>query len=272
MQIVRSAVKSLGLEPAVRPVYRAVRRSRYRLAGETCEVEVEGARAGFLIPTYNEWTDLNPVEERPVLARLVSDLRPDDVFYDIGANIGLYSCLVADAVSGPVFAFEPHPANADRLEENVELNGAEVTVFRCALADSTGSAELNVTLDEIGSAGHSLVSDPSEGLDRVTVETRRGDEFVTEQGLPRPTVLKIDVEGAESAVLDGLDSTLSDSRCRAVYCETHADRLASQGSSVTAVRDALASHGFAVSEHTVRQGKGETFLVGERSVSPSANG
>ena len=259
-----SLVKKLNLEPLANPTYRTLRRIPYKLAGETYTVEVENARGRFLIPTYKEWVDLHSLEERPILTDLISNLRQDDIFYDIGANIGLYSCLVADVVAGPVFAFEPHPGNADRLEKNIELNGANISILRYAIANSVGKAELNVTLKEIGSAGHSLVSDPSDSLDKISVEKKQGDDLIAEENLPQPTVLKIDVEGAESAVLEGMESTLSRTDCRLVYCETHANRLEMQGSSISAVHDKLKGHGFSVSKHTIRNGKGESFLIGKK--------
>ncbi|WP_206668672.1 FkbM family methyltransferase [Halorubrum depositum] len=235
------------------------------MAGDSYDVEIGRASARFGIPTRNEWTDFRTIEERPVLDHLVSNLRDDDVFYDVGANLGLYSCIAADVVTGPVVAFEPHPDNADRLEDNAALNGADVSTYRRALADSTGEAELALTLDKVGSAGHTLVSDWAAGDDRITVPKVRGDELIDREGLPRPTVLKIDVEGAERAVLDGLESTLSRPDCRSVYCETHAERLEKEGSSVADVRAALESHGFSLTEFSVREGKGESMLVGTKS-------
>jgi FkbM family methyltransferase len=261
MGIGRQLVKTIGPDSIITPLYRLERQLQYRLAGETYAVEVSGARAQFLTPTKNEWSDFVSIAERPILEDIVSNIRPDDVFYDIGANTGLYSCLMADMVEQPVVAFEPHPENAGRLKQNAELNGADVSLFECALADSAGEAELSIVLDEIGSAGHSLVSD--DGLDRITVPKVRGDDLIADEDLPSPTVLKIDVEGAEHQVLEGLESTLSRSDCRMVYCETHANRLQAQGVSVSDVRDVLVSHGFSVTEVTVRQGKGETFLVGK---------
>lgn len=265
MAFVRRLVRKVGLDPIILPWYRRHRRLEYRLAGETLTVKASGARARFLIPTMNEWSDLTAIEERPVLEDLVSNVQQDDVFYDIGANIGLYSCLVADVVDRPVFAFEPHPENAERLRENVELNGADVSLFECALADSTGEAPLSIVLDKVGSAGHSLVTD--DEFDTITVSKTRGDDLIADEDLPAPTVLKIDVEGAEFQVLQGLASTLSRADCRMVYCETHEDRLRAQGISVTDVRDELTSHGFTVTEYNVRQGKGETFLVGKTDAS-----
>ncbi|WP_128906184.1 FkbM family methyltransferase [Halorubrum amylolyticum] len=261
----RHFVESFGLKPVVLPLYRWWGGLQYRLAGETYGVEVGSASARFHIPTRNEWTDFRTVKERPILDHLVSNLRRDDVFYDVGANLGLYSCLVADVVTRPVIAFEPHPGNADRLEDNADLNGADISVFRRALAESTGEADLTIALDKVGSAGHTLVSDWSPDLESITVPKIRSDELIAQEDLPRPTVFKIDVEGAEQAVLDGLEATLSRPDCRLVYCETHADRLEKQGSSVADIRATLESHGFSVTETPIREGKGESMLIGAKS-------
>lgn len=258
----RYAVKRLGLESLVRPLYRALIRLQYQLADKTYEVEIAGARARFHIPTINEWTDFRTIEERPILEHLLSNLRQDDVFYDVGANLGLYSCLAADVVSEPVIAFEPHPNNADRLEENADLNGGGISIFRYALADSTGEADLTIALDKLGSAGHTLVSGAPQNHGSITVPKIRGDELIAREDLPPPTVLKMDVEGAEQAVLDGLETTLSHPDCRLVYCETHADRLETMGSSVAELRETLDSHGFSITEYPVREGRGESMLIG----------
>jgi len=261
VSISRRLVKKLIPGAIVDRLYRMEQDVRYRHAGRTYAVDASGAEARFLIPTRNEWTDLVAIDERPVIDDLLGNLRADDVFYDVGANIGLYSCLAADVTDRPVIAFEPHPDNAARLNENAELNGADVSLFRCALADSAGEAELDLALDEVGSAGHSLVTD--DGPDTITVPRTRGDDLIAAEGLPAPTVLKIDVEGAEHHALEGLSSTLSRPDCRLVYCETHAARLRAQGVSPSDVRAQLASHGFSVTERTVREGAGETFLVAE---------
>lgn len=261
----RLVVDRFNLGPVVRPFYRKWSHLQYRLTDDTYDVEIGGARARFHIPTKNEWTDLRAIEERPIIDHLVSNLRRDDVFYDVGANLGLYSCLAADVVTQPVIAFEPHPDNADRLEDNADLNGADISVLRRALSDSTGQADLTIVLDKVGSAGHTLVSGSAPGLDSITVPKIRGDELIAKEALPHPTVLKIDVEGAEQAVLDGLEAALSHPDCRLVYCETHANRLQNQGGSVADIRATLESHGFSVTDCPVREGRGESMLVGTKS-------
>lgn len=60
---------------------------------------------------------------------MLQTLESDDVFYDIGANVGTYTCFAGQVVDdGNVIAFEPHPANVDRLRENAEPNEIDVGV------------------------------------------------------------------------------------------------------------------------------------------------
>jgi FkbM family methyltransferase len=252
-----------GVKRLFGTLYSRYRDFSYRIAGETYAVTVGDVSTEFLIPTYNEFTDLWKIDERPVLADLLGELRPDDVFYDIGANIGLYACLASQVTDSPVIAFEPHPDNAERLRQNMQHNRADISLFEHALVDENGEAELSITLEKIGSAGHSLVT-TANTHETITISKRHGDEFIADNQLPTPTAIKIDVEGTEGAVLNGLSTTLDQPSCRLVYCEVHGDRLEANGHSVAGIRSQLEGHGFAVAERVIRDGKGDTFLIGKK--------
>ncbi|WP_436936372.1 FkbM family methyltransferase [Halovenus marina] len=276
IQTVDRLSTKLGIRPIAAWLYwrwrgiqkrlRDLRYKQYRLRRDTYRVTVGNAEAEFSVLTRQEYFDFLELKERPILDDFLSNLRADDVFYDLGANVGLYSCLAADIVTSPVVAFEPHPKNADRLEQNATLNESDISVYRCALAASEGTAELRLApgfdIERLGSAGHSLVDHEEEDTETITVETRPGDEFVESEQVPPPTVLKIDVEGAEMGVIEGLESTLSSPDCRLVYCEVHEERLQSQGHSVSDITDVLESHGFSVEERVV-DGY-QTFLRAEK--------
>ncbi|MHC3380552.1 FkbM family methyltransferase [Haloarcula sp. H-GB5] len=252
-----------GVKPLLNRCYNQYREVSYRLAGDTYVVTVDDVSTEFLIPTYNEFTDLWKIDERPVLADLLEELRPDDVFYDIGANIGLYACLASEVTDNPVIAFEPHPDNAERLRQNMQHNRADISLFEHAMVDEDGEAELSITLEKIGSAGHSLVTTATEH-ETITISKRHGDEFIADNQLPTPTAIKIDVEGTEGAVLNGLSATLDQPSCRLVYCEVHGNRLETNGHSVAGIRSRLEGHGFAVTKRVIRDGKGDTFLIGKK--------
>lgn len=251
-----------------RDVIRTIRCKQHELRSDTYRVAIGDARVDMSVLTKQEYYDFVRLPERPILEELLSELRPGDVFYDVGANLGLYSCLAADIIGPGVVAFEPHPKNADRLERNASLNDLEISVDRVALADSSGSTRMKLSpgfdLDRVGSAGHTLLTEyHGDEPESIAVTKKRGDELVAAGKIPPPTVLKIDTEGTEMDVLRGLDSTLARPECRLVYCELHEDRLDFQGLSVSDVHDFLESHGFSVEDRSI-EGY-QTFIRGRKT-------
>lgn len=127
---------------------------------------------------------------------------PDDVFWDIGAHRG-YATLLADSIigeRGEVHAFEPSTDNLWYLRAHLRWNAADrVTVHPTAVADVDGTADF-------GGEGSSVSHRLGGGSDTVRVRNVTG--LVEDTGLQAPTFLKIDVEGAESRVLDGARGTL----------------------------------------------------------------
>lgn len=146
------------------------------------------------------------------------------VFYDVGANIGLYTRFALSRLSAArVVAFEPWQPNVSLLRENVALAGAaeRVTIVETALSDENGQLEFQV--DDVQSTSGTLDKvtggRPAEGRGNLRlapkltrVPSRRLDDLVGEGGLPAPDVLKIDVEGAEDLVLSGAERLLAERR------------------------------------------------------------
>lgn len=142
-----------------------------------------------------------------ILGRALS--RSNDVYFlDIGANIGAFSVSVAREFPRlKVCAFEPAPANLTLLEENLRLNGLKnVTIFPFALSDRRGSAKLDFQ--------SALPGDSRLGNGSVTIETRRLEEILPDISMTATVVIKIDVEGHEPQVLNGIGDCL---RGRPVY-------------------------------------------------------
>ena len=140
--------------------------------------------------------------ERDLQETLVSHLRAGDTFFDVGANVGFFTLLGSTLVgkTGSVVAFEPLPRNVALLRRHVAMNGLEnVTVIAAAVADAPGSGFLSPSRS---SAQGSL---KKEG---IAVSVVAIDDLLSRGGLRRPTVLKIDVEGAESRVLAGARNLL----------------------------------------------------------------
>jgi FkbM family methyltransferase len=142
--------------------------------------------------------------ERALVRRF---LRPGDIFVDVGANIGLFTVIAAPLLgpAGRVYAFEPYTPSFDRLRENICLNGYEnVECVPLGLSDHPGPADFTVSLD--GFDAWNSLGKPARGerLARCTIECTTWDQFNRERGLQnRVSLLKIDVEGWETRVLNG---------------------------------------------------------------------
>ncbi|ADB60345.1 methyltransferase FkbM family [Haloterrigena turkmenica DSM 5511] len=199
------------------------------LNGGEKTLRIGGETTTFAVPTRSALGVLSVAGtvERPIYRDLLEHVRPDDVFWDVGANAGTYSCLVGSRLAGDgaVVSFEPYPPTVDLLKRNLRRNDVDATVVPFALGNADETTELAVRYDdEPGSQEHTLAPDRRESadiVDTVTVPVRRGDTLVDDGTLPEPTVLKIDAEGAGPAVLAGLESTLSNGAPRRVYVEPH---------------------------------------------------
>lgn len=170
-------------------------------------------------------------------------LRPGDCVYDIGANLGYFTCLCAAAVgpAGRVIACEPFPASLARLREQVARNGfTQVRITAAALSDAAGSAPLYFAADA-PDGEPSLVADAQQ-VNAVTVRTLTLDDLAA--GERPPDLLKADVEGAEHAVLRGGRQTLATAGpLLLLECEDH--QLAQHGSSKDALQELLRTCGYA---------------------------
>ena len=139
---------------------------------------------------------------------------PGGVFLDIGANAGIMSLAAAIWVGeqGRVFSFEPSQREFDRLTENLRSSGlSRVEAVRAAVTDHDGEVTLRVAAGAY--AGLNTLGDrfayagvEAERLEPVTAVTL--DRFLAAEGVRRVDAMKIDVEGAEGAVLTGATETL----------------------------------------------------------------
>lgn len=165
--------------------------------------------------------------ERRVSKAIARLPRRGDCAWDVGANMGLYTRQFLDRVgpSGRVVAFEPLPACSEQLRRLAPK--PQLTVVEAALTASNGRMPFTAA----GENGEE--SSIGEGSDGFTVRIARGDSMLAE-GIPRPDVIKIDVEGFESNVLDGMPVALR--TARAVIVEVHFQALRRRGQAREPIR------------------------------------
>lgn len=161
--------------------------------------------------------------ESAVQEAMVRHLGEGGVFYDIGANLGFFALLgahLAGLRSGHVYAFEAAPDNAEAIRCNAKLNRiGNLTVIDKAVAASSGRGRLQVVDDQSWSKLENYGEHPyTERV--IDVDLVAIDDLVAAGELRPPTVVKIDVEGAELAVLEGMRSTI-DAYRPAIICELH---------------------------------------------------
>jgi FkbM family methyltransferase len=139
-------------------------------------------------------------------------LHEDDLFFDIGANVGTYTVLASGVCRATTWAFEPDEQAGRDLARNVEINGLgdRVTIHAVALGPSDG--EVAFTL---GAGAMNRVAAAEDRQSRVVIQ-RRLDSVAAGRG---PAMIKLDVEGYEEQVLQGATGTLAHPALKLVALE-----------------------------------------------------
>jgi FkbM family methyltransferase len=194
----------------------------------------------------------NPIEaglarrgllEQQDLEVFLSMLRPGMTVLDVGANVGMYSLLIARAVgpAGRVHAFEPTPRVATNLRRNVEINKlSNVEVRQMAVGASNGAATLYVGPE---SDRNSIVAKSASATEvNVTVVTL--DDYIRSHEIQTVDMVKLDIEGGEVDAVRGSKRLLSGDAAPLVMFEINPQALAEAGSSATELRAVLASYGY----------------------------
>ena len=165
-------------------------------------------RRGMTGATGNLYCGLHEFED---MALVLHALRPGDLFIDIGANVGSYTVLAAGVAGADVIALEPVPTTFERLLDNIHINPirGKVEPKLMAVGAATGTVRFTNGLDTVNhvcTQAETGIEVPLETLDKLLC------------GLS-PALIKVDVEGYESAVVKGGVNTLAQSGLLAVLME-----------------------------------------------------
>lgn len=200
-------------------------------------------------------TRLHSCQKEPDTVKWIEDfMKPGDIFYDIGANVGAYSLVAAKCFAGAVkvYAFEPAFLNFSQLCRNLFLNNCQETVFplSVALSDKTSIGEFNYHDLVTGGALHTFgdaVDYKGEVFTPVFTQmmlSYRLDDLIDQFKIPLPSHIKIDVDGIEKAVLEGAQNTLSNASLRSVIVELE------EGQGEREITELLLGNGFTLdSQH-----------------------
>ncbi len=190
---------------------------------------VDGADLKFFVPsTLLRSRVAAMLTKEPDTIAWLNESGPDDIFWDVGANVGVFSVYAAAVRGSRVVAFEPSASNYYMLTRNLQLNdlGQRVTAYCVALSGASGLGVLNLDSAEPGAA-LSQFGQPGEAS-RYSANARpltHGavsftiDDFVSRFGVAIPARLKIDVDGLEGPILQGATATLRNPRLRSAIVE-----------------------------------------------------
>ncbi|MGN6178093.1 MAG: FkbM family methyltransferase [Mucilaginibacter sp.] len=164
---------------------------------------------GLTGATGNVYCGLHEFED---MAFLLHFLRETDLFVDIGANIGSYTMLASAEIGVRTIAMEPVPATYQNLVNNIRLNN--ITNRVKALNIGVGSGKGSLKFSKMFDTGNHVLAD--ESAEFVLVDVEDLDSILSSEC---PSLLKIDVEGYETEVLNGAEHVLQSESLKAVIIE-----------------------------------------------------
>lgn len=186
--------------------------------------------------TQNVYCGLHEHIEMMFLLHL---LRADDLFVDIGANVGSYTMLSSGVVGAKSVSIEPVPRTYRKLSDNIRLNHLEnlAELHQCGLADYDG--QIHFTSDQ-NCTNHVATSQETHFKDIIVVPVKTADDLLKTKQV---TAIKIDVEGYETVVLKGANTILAQPSVLAVIMELNGSGTR-YGFDEAAIVDLMRNHGF----------------------------
>jgi FkbM family methyltransferase len=193
------------------------------------EVHLSDGTLRFMTPTPLLQARARAVlSKEPDTIQWINSFGSGDVFWDVGANVGVFSLYAARCCGVHVLAFEPSADNYMVLCRNVDINslGESITPFCIAFSDQTQLGVLNLASRTLGAALHQFgrAGESSRWSDGKNIGTHgmlgyTVDDFIREFNPPFPNRLKLDVDGLEWQILQGAANTLHDPRLQSVMVE-----------------------------------------------------
>jgi len=145
---------------------------------------------------------------------LLHFLRPEDLFVDVGANVGSYTILACAAIGARGIAFEPVPSTYEKLVQNLHINYLDDKVK--SMNSGVGAGQGTIAFTSDSDTTNHVVASGERYENTITVNVTSLDVALTGQF---PSLIKIDVEGYETPVLEGALETLKNPSLNAVILE-----------------------------------------------------
>ena len=167
--------------------------------------------------------------------------------FDLGANIGMFTLLSSKLVgeSGHVFSFEPDPYLFNVLKENLILNNVNnVSIYQMAVSNTVGAEKFSMNLEQ---DGDNRLNSNTMNENYVEVKTTTIDDFCEKNEL-KINFLKMDIQGSEAKVFQGMKQTLKKSPNIKIITEFYPSAIRDTGSSPEDYLSSLENHDLIIRE------------------------
>jgi FkbM family methyltransferase len=205
---------------------------QYAELNPSSEIKHAGFRMVFLTPNAGtKWRVDTIYQKEPSTLEWISALDRDEILFDVGANVGMYTIWAAVTRQMRVYAFEPESQNYALLNRNILHNNLKdrVKAYCLGLSDTQGATELYMTGMIAGGSTHSVGEAVDYKHEPMAVGFEQGcvafrlDDLVS-SGIPVPNHIKIDVDGIEAKVVAGGQQTLRERAVKSLLIEVNPAR------------------------------------------------
>ena len=175
----------------------------------------------FLIPNrINHFRAKTFLTKEPDTIQWIKNFEKDSIFWDVGANIGIFSCFASKERNSKTYAFEPSMFNLEILSKNIFYNNLSKNIIIVPISLNDNSKIANFNMSKIVAGGaHSTFSKTYEEDGNIfkpvfSYKTLglSGNDLVKKLNIDKPDYLKIDVDGIEDLILDGFSEILDDTK------------------------------------------------------------
>ena len=178
------------------------------------------------------WRAQSLYTKEPITIQWIRNFKKNSVFFDVGANVGMYTIFAAVISQSNVYSFEPESNNFQILMENIILNNLvnKVNPYPISINNETSITSLYLSSFEKGQSHHMVGESLDHNLQPKLSEIKQGtfsttlEDLIDKWNFPAPNYLKIDVDGIEYKVIQKSKKLLEDKNLYSVLIEINANR------------------------------------------------
>ena len=237
MQSPTKYYKTHGITPTLKAIPQYITKEIQYLyhKQQNYKIEINKTKIKIDIETPTEYQAVKFLKqkEKTLIKDLLTEIKPNDNFWDVGANIGIFSLLASKKITnGEILAIEPYQPNIKSLKKNKQKNKTKTNIKIIKKALSNTNTQTNFQTPKKPQQGYQLGGiTPNKNTNKNTtnnnknqkttkVQTIKADTLTQKNHKP-PTIIKIDVEGATPLVIQGMKNILKNQKPRIIHTEIH---------------------------------------------------